>query len=216
MKLKTLTLASITSLALLQAAPQHHHGSTHHAKHSTCDYKAIQKQAKSPSEAINSLMHAPMMCTPWHESKNAEIDFLTNMIPHHKGAILSSKELLKHSKNEQLIHIAKQIISSQRKEIKEFKKILKTLKADPSQNYQEFVTKAKADMDKMMKEMSAIKPTDNIDKDYMQAMIIHHQGAIDASKQILEVSKNPKIQKIAHAIIKEQEDEIQKFKALLK
>ena len=46
-------------------------------------------------------------------------------------------------------------------------------------------------------------------------MIAHHQGAIDAAKQILSISNNATIKKIANAIIAAQESEIKEFRAML-
>ena len=49
----------------------------------------------------------------------------------------------------------------------------------------------------------------------MKAMIAHHQGAIDAAKQILSITNNATITKIAKEIIATQEDEIKQFATLL-
>lgn len=207
---KTLVIASLASMMLLNAMP--HHGDSK----MQCNVEMIQKQAKNPSEEINALMHAPMMCAPWVESKNIEVDFLKNMIPHHEGAILSSKALLKYAKNEKLIKIAHAIIEAQEREIKDFQELLKKLDKKESKDYAKFAKEAKADMDKMMKDMHAVHPSGDVEKDYMQAMIAHHQGAIDAAKQVLKYTKNKQIIKIAQDIIKAQEQEIEDFQKLLK
>ncbi|WP_304381488.1 DUF305 domain-containing protein [uncultured Helicobacter sp.] len=46
-------------------------------------------------------------------------------------------------------------------------------------------------------------------------MIPHHQGAITASKQILQYTQNAEIKAIAQQIISTQEAEIETFQTLL-
>lgn len=63
-------------------------------------------------------------------------------------------------------------------------------------------------MAKMHKNMMAVKPTGNVDADFVKGMIPHHQGAIDMAKIELEKGKDPAIRKMAEDIIKAQEKEI--------
>lgn len=173
----------------------------------------------SISDQILSSMHKPMMDTSFVESKNIEKDFLANMIPHHQGAINSSKLLLEYSSDKKLKEIAQNIIKAQEKEIIEFKEILdkKAYKETKisKKDYENFVKDEKDIMKKMMHSMHMVKASKNIEKDFMQAMIHHHQGAVDLSKQILSLSKDDKIRQIAQNIIEKQEKEIQDFKTLL-
>lgn len=188
-----------------------HHN--HHIKH--CDLSVKEQLTDNPSKEVMDLMHLPMMCEKWIESGNAEIDFLENMIPHHQGAILSSKALLKYSQNPKVIEFATAIIQSQEKEIAHFKLVLKDLKKTKTKNYKQFAKKAKQDMHLMEEAMQKVKESGDVNKDFIASMIPHHQGAIIASRQILEWSKNPEIIQIAKAIIQDQEKEIQAFKEFL-
>ena len=54
-----------------------------------------------------------------------------------------------------------------------------------------------------------------VNVDFIENMIPHHQGAIDAAKQILSITNNATITKIAKEIIATQEDEIKQFATLL-
>ena len=62
-------------------------------------------------------------------------------------------------------------------------------------------------MSKMHKDMM-IKPTGNVDVDFVKGMIPHHQGAIDMAKIVLKHGKDPAIRKLATDVIKAQESEI--------
>lgn len=182
-----------------------------------CDLSVKKLEISQAPKQILDLMHQPMMCAKFVKSGSVNEDFLANMIPHHEGAILSSKALLEYSKNKKVRKFAKEIIASQEKEVKEFKKLLKELKfkQTPQKEYDEFVKSEEENMKKMMQDMSSVKISSNIDKDYLEGMIPHHQGAIDSANNILKYSKNKKIRKIAKDIIKEQEKEIKEFKEFL-
>jgi uncharacterized protein (DUF305 family) len=70
-------------------------------------------------------------------------------------------------------------------------------------------------MDAMHKNMM-IPSTGNIDIDYLQGMIPHHQGAIDMSEELIKKSKDPQLKSLAEKIIKEQKAEIKLMQDLLK
>ena len=187
---------------------------SHHLHINICQDKACQNSAK-----VLFSMHEVMMKTKPLASKNAERDFLSNMIPHHQGAIDSSKIMLELSKNTKIRQIAQNIIKAQEQEIKEFQALLslKNAYSKPMdrKKYKEFKAGEAKIMQDMMKNMQKVKPSEEFDKDFLRAMIHHHAGAIEVSKQILKYSNDTKIQNIAQNIIKAQEQEIKEFNELL-
>jgi Domain of unknown function (DUF305) len=68
-----------------------------------------------------------------------------------------------------------------------------------------------AAMIKMMKDME-IKPTGDIDRDFVAMMTPHHQGAIDMAIAELRYGKNEQLRRIAQEIIVEQMQEIAAMK----
>lgn len=62
-------------------------------------------------------------------------------------------------------------------------------------------------MTKMMDDMS-IKPTGNVDQDFVAMMVPHHQGAIDMAQAELRYGHNEQLRRIAQEIIVEQQQEI--------
>ena len=168
---------------------------------------------------IISLMHAPMMEKPFEKTANIDVDFLVNMIPHHQGAILSSKKLLETTTNQALIDLANNIIKAQEKEVEEFTLLIDELKAKNT-NYDDIDTAAFGDemevlMNNMMEAMSSIKVTENDDINFLKGMIPHHKGAVDVSRKILEATKDDKIKEIAYRIITAQEKEINDMNNML-
>ena len=66
-----------------------------------------------------------------------------------------------------------------------------------------------------MHEAMDITYTGNADRDFVAAMIPHHQGAIDMAKVVLAFGKDPEVKKLAEDIIKAQEQEIAWMKSWL-
>ena len=71
-----------------------------------------------------------------------------------------------------------------------------------------------ASMNVMMNNMN-VKPTGKPDKDFVQMMIPHHQGAIDMAKVELQYGTDPELRQLATDIVAAQEKEIAQMKAWL-
>jgi len=70
-----------------------------------------------------------------------------------------------------------------------------------------FLADNAAAMDRMMADM-AVKPTGDVDVDFVAMMIPHHQGAIDMALAQLRYGRNEQLRRIAQEIIVEQQQEI--------
>jgi uncharacterized protein (DUF305 family) len=62
-------------------------------------------------------------------------------------------------------------------------------------------------MEKMMAGMD-VKPTGDVDHDFVSMMSAHHQGAIDMAITLLKYGKNEQLRRLAQEIIVEQQQEI--------
>jgi uncharacterized protein (DUF305 family) len=70
-----------------------------------------------------------------------------------------------------------------------------------------FLAENEAAMTKMMAAME-IKPTGDVDKDFVAMMTPHHQGAVDMAQAVLRYGRNEQIRRLAQEIIVTQQQEI--------
>ena len=75
-------------------------------------------------------------------------------------------------------------------------------------------TAFKAANDKMHAGMN-IPFSGNADKDFVNGMIPHHQGAVEMARIVLQYGKDPALKKLARDIVKAQDKEIAFMKAWL-
>jgi len=163
-------------------------------------------------------------------------DFVAMMAPHHQGAIDMSEAELRYGHNKQLIRIAQNIVVEELQEIAAMRAASSekqtpteaTLAASfagtaakpgfsspvPAENVspslkteRTFLAENAAAMTKMMNDMT-IKPTGNIDRDFVAMMVPHHQGAIDMAQAELRYGREAQLRRIAQEIIVDQIQQI--------
>ncbi len=71
----------------------------------------------------------------------------------------------------------------------------------------DFAKAMDAAMDRMMTDMH-VPATGNVDRDFVNMMIPHHQGAIDMAVAELRYGTDPNLKRIAQEIIVDQQQEI--------
>jgi uncharacterized protein (DUF305 family) len=172
--------------------------------------------------AMNKMM-AGMNIKP---TSDVDHDFTAMMIPHHEGAIEMAQAELQHGRNQKLIRIAQEIVVEQQQEIAAMRLAIgepasptwvtngarDAPAAAPSHKANSggdalFVSRSTAAMDKMMTDM-AVKPTGDVDHDFVAMMVPHHQGAVDMAQAELQYGQNPQLKTIAQEIIVDQMQEI--------
>ena len=70
-----------------------------------------------------------------------------------------------------------------------------------------FLGENSAAMSKMMAAM-AVQPAGDVDRDFVAAMVPHHQGAIEMAQAELRYGRNQQLRRLAQEIIVEQTQEI--------
>ena len=185
--------------------------STDHSGH-TGDTATATSATASASPTMMSLMHgnmAQMKAVP--ATGNADRDYAALMKVHHQGAVDMAQMLLGQGADAQLKEMAQKMITEQQSEIARFDSVLATLPAQGTDTA--FYTKSIKDMDAMHMDMTH---TGSIDKDFVQMMIPHHQGAIDMSRTYLKSgARNASLKAMANTIITDQQKEIGELQAWL-
>jgi uncharacterized protein (DUF305 family) len=164
---------------------------------------AIQPDATTTpsSGGMTDMDHSAM-------NKNSEVafdaTFIDSMIEHHRGAITMAEQALENSERSELRSLAEAIIAAQTTEIEEM------------QQWREawFPDLAPTDgMEMGMGEMSiSTDESTPFDQRFIEAMISHHQGAIDMAEMALEMSERDEIRELAETIIATQSAEIEQMR----
>jgi hypothetical protein len=79
--------------------------------------------------------------------------------------------------------------------------------ATPTGDEHAFLSENDAAMNKMMADMT-VKPTGDVNRDFVDMMIPHHQGAIDMARALLIHGDNEALRRIAQEIVITQQQEI--------
>src|SRR5580704_9494153 len=185
------------------------------------------------TNAAMTKMMASMTIKP---TGNVDHDFVAMMIPHHQGAIDMAETELRYGQNQQLLRISQEIVVEQLQEIAAMRIAVgekvspyeamlaasapsAAAMVAPAPRAPEtagtlsaaaegpFVKENDAAMTKMMDHMT-VKPTGEIDRDFVAMMVPHHQGAIDMSQAELRFGRNVQLRHIAQEIIVDEMQQI--------
>jgi uncharacterized protein (DUF305 family) len=185
------------------------------------------------NNAAMAKMMAGMMIKP---TGNVDHDFVAMMIPHHQGAIDMAEAELRYGQNQQLLRISQEIVVEQLQEIAAMRIAIgekvspyeamlaasvpdTAAAAAPAPRAPEtagthsvaaeapFLSENDTAMAKMMDDM-AVKPTGEIDRDFVAMMVPHHQGAIDMAQAELRYGHNAQLRRVAQEIIVDEMEQI--------
>jgi uncharacterized protein (DUF305 family) len=142
--------------------------------------------------------------------KYSDERFIDAMVPHHQGAISMARVALENAEHEEIVQLSENIVSTQRAEIEELKSIKKE-EFGTSRVPMEMSPQQMRGMGVMMdpQELANREP---FDKAFIDAMIPHHQSAIEMAEVASEKSKNPQIRELAENIESAQQTEIEQMK----
>jgi uncharacterized protein (DUF305 family) len=135
--------------------------------------------------------------------------FIDAMVPHHQGAIAMAEVALENAEHEEIIELSRNITSTQQAEIEELKSI----------KQEEFGT-SNVPMEMSQEQMRGMGMMDPqelaneepFDRAFIDAMIPHHQSAIEMGRVASEKSNNPQIKELAENIMSAQQKEIEQMK----
>ncbi len=174
------------------------------------------------AEAATALMAAHGTMMKGMEGKDvaysgdADLDFVTQMIPHHQGAIDMAKVELKYGSTPAVRKLAEDIIKAQEAEIALMTKWKQAHPAAASPDAAAIRAAFEASNKKMMDGMSGEHThASSADLSFVSMMIPHHQGAIDMAGVELKYGKDPEIRALAERIIAAQNAEIAEMNEMM-
>ncbi|UCH25529.1 MAG: DUF305 domain-containing protein [Trueperaceae bacterium] len=129
-----------------------------------------------------------------------EYSFIAGMIPHHQEAVDTSLVMLSNSHRPEMQAFAWEIVKVQMAEIVMMHGWLDSWYADRGEEVMYMP---------MMREQAGLE-ADELDRAFLEDMIVHHEMAVVMAEQLLEndYAENPSVAALAHAIIETQSEEI--------
>lgn len=148
--------------------------------------------------------------------------FIDMMVPHHQGAVEMAKIAQERAEHPEIKEMADAIIAGQDEEIIQMKNWrqawygssdtpsmseMPSLEDMPGMGGMGHAMDMQAEVDQLR---NASEP---FDLAFIDAMIPHHQSAIDAAQRVLNEAQRPELKELAQRIIAAQEKEIEQMKA---
>lgn len=165
---------------------------------------------------------------------DADIQFMRGMIPHHEQAVEMANLIDERSDRPEMRKFGVAIIDSQQAEIDEMRSRLSAAGEDP-ENTMDMSDGGGGGMDHgghdgaghggmemhgMMSEeaMAQLRDArgDDFDRQFLEMMIEHHEGAVVSSREVLEDGRHPEVARLAERIIDVQQVEIDQMRQWLR
>ena len=153
------------------------------------------------------------------DHNDQDTTFAQMMIIHHEGAIEMSQLAIERAETPEVVALAERIAEAQGPEIDEMTAWLSTWGEDVSPDDHGGMDMGGMDMDgmsqeEMMAQLDAMSGAE-FDQTFLEAMIAHHEGAVEMSEQQVAEGQNPDAVALAEKIIADQQAEITEMQELL-
>jgi uncharacterized protein (DUF305 family) len=138
---------------------------------------------------------------------SSEREFIEGMIPHHQEAIDTAGEVLERGgTTPEMVELAENIIIAQKREIENMKD---WYEAWYGVSYQDT-----DDYDPMMRDLSNLSGAE-IDRTFLEDMIMHHMGAIMMARSVQPYVEHQEMEDLTKAVVDTQSKEIQQMRNIL-
>lgn len=138
----------------------------------------------------------------------SEREFIEGMIPHHQEAVDTAKEVItRGGSTPEIKQLVENIVVAQEKEIAEMKQWYEDWYGEPYANTGEY--------EPMMRELANLSGSD-LDRVFLQDMIMHHMGAIMMAQSVQSYVEHDEIATLTQAIVTTQSAEIAEMRQMLR
>jgi uncharacterized protein (DUF305 family) len=182
-----------------------------------CTFSSPEKDTDHPihhsehvSQFTQSNQHMMMQMHSTELTGDVDYDFVTGMIPHHQGAIDMATQLLASAQvSDKLKPLAVDIVAAQSSEIAFMQDWLASYgEAKPSVDAAQ-IKAAYAEINAtMMADMHALLASGDVNRDFVDGMIPHHEAAVAMARVLLQFSRDSALIEMAEAVIRDQNREI--------
>ncbi len=175
--------------------------------------------ASTPQMNHDGMMNHSMVMDLGVADTNYDLRYIDAMTLHHLGGVEMAKEALQKSQHPEIKRLAEDIIRTQNKEIAEMKQWRQAWYPQAENKPMAYDAKTgqmmempSDQMKNMMMSMDLGSTDANFDLRFLNAMILHHEGAIAMAKDALKNSKRPRIKEVSQDISRSQQVEVQQMK----
>ncbi|MEN9568701.1 MAG: hypothetical protein RLZZ69_3897, partial [Cyanobacteriota bacterium] len=147
-----------------------------------------------------------------------DLRFIDGMLMHHQGAVNMAQDALSKSQRPEIKKLAQDIIAAQNREISQMQEWRTAWypKADGTpMAYHSQMGHMMAMTDEQKQAMMMSMDLGNADAEFdlrfINAMIPHHEGAVNMAQDALSKSQHPEVKKLAQGILTSQQGEIEQM-----
>ena len=138
--------------------------------------------------------------------------FIDAMVPHHQGAIDMAEVALENAEHLELLQLAENVISTQQAEIEQ----LRLIKEQEFGTSEVPMQMSPEEMEMMgMQDPAELANQRLFDEAFINAMIPHHESAIEMAQVALAESDNSAVRDLAGRIVDDQTREIEQMRGWL-
>lgn len=200
----------------------------------SCIYRGLTRFSKEEyavSKRVAALLLAMFFaaaCTSGSDS-TASLDqqYIDMMVPHHESAVAMAELAMERSQRSELQEFAAAIIAVQSSEIAELRSWrMEWFGSEETPPMSEMPMLQGMSMDMpghdmhgatmdMEQDIRNLESASDFDRAFLEAMIVHHQMAVEASEIVVAGEVRPEIKALAEGVIADQRAEIQQMEAWL-
>ena len=137
--------------------------------------------------------------------------FVDAMAPHHQGAVDMARVALVNAEHPEIQQLAENVVSSQEAEIEELRSIREEQFGSPEIPTE--MSPEEMEMMGTMEDPGELENQEPFDRAFIDAMIPHHESAIEMAEVASEETDNSRIRDLTRRIIEAQEGEIEQMTA---
>ncbi|MDG4798157.1 DUF305 domain-containing protein [Micromonospora sp. WMMD1082] len=167
-----------------------------------------------PGEPAKSLPANEMSALPRAPHNNADIRFVTMMIPHHEQALVMARLVAERGENPKLKILADRILAAQGPEIGVLEAWLTDRGLDRDSGGDHRHRMAGMQTAEALNRLTAARGAE-FDRMFVAMMTDHHQGAIDMGREALTLGTDVTVNELASSVVVEQGVEINRMRDAL-